>query len=171
MGILNEFFAADPAELRRVDVNRGVASYPGRPATKGRFGFGGQPAVPPDPGPGLPYVDFGRLTGVELGTLEEILTGRPYDEIVEDPAFLDQVLDGGDEGPWVSQIRRALTDALRDADDPTISSAAERWAATEEIDAAGDPEVIEALRDLLVALRGLAREATGERELYMWTSL
>lgn len=56
-------------------------------------------------------VEFKRLSPVELGVLESILTGRAYESIDLD-SLLAPLRDGGENGPWVIPVRAELAAAL-----------------------------------------------------------
>jgi len=103
---------------------------------------------------------------VQLGTLEEQLTGRPCDEVVADPRSGHDlaVRDGGER--VVVTVTDSLRTALANANDAALERAAEPWSQTEEFWGAADPA------ELTVFLKDFARLATraqdaGQR-LYCW---
>jgi hypothetical protein len=135
----------------------------------------GGPAYPPRPG-GLarqsqlaarPTVS---LPGIEpttwMGKLEEVLTGRSFDDILQDPT--GQVIasqDGG--GRVIIRLTARLQDAMASIDDATVDEVAAQWAAPDEYYGTGaDPELAAgALRDLVRLVRaGRERDET----LYCW---
>jgi hypothetical protein len=178
MGLLSDFFAATPQELTDLDVQWGPMGAPPAPPSKAQgrfFGFGRkqpEPAPVEEPRVSLPTVQSKGLTGIEVGTLDEFLTGTPYEELdaggLNDPVREN---DARGEGPWVFRVRREMRDAL-------VSLAAERkpevvqqWAATEELQLSQRDD-IEALSDLVSELQGLAKSAAAsDRDLYLWVSL
>jgi hypothetical protein len=139
MGILFDYFAA-PTDAAAA----AVLDQPAGPA-------GIYPTV----------ADMGIDPDVQCGTLEELLTGRPYDEIAEDPAWGEPlaVVDGGER--LVQRLTDGLLDALAQADAARLAEVAVPWAETEEFWGQGDPEV---LTGLLVALSALVRDARGRGE-------
>jgi hypothetical protein len=103
---------------------------------------------------------------VQLGTLEELLTGRSYDEIAEDPrsGHLVGTRDGGER--VVCTITDSLMAALAQASSEALQRIAEPWSQTEEFWGTADPE---GLAEILGDLAGLARRAQANgRRLYCW---
>jgi hypothetical protein len=102
---------------------------------------------------------------VVLGQLEELLTGRPYDEVVKDPRWAAAVvIEHDDSGLMVITVTDGLRDGLAAAGD--LAEVAVRWAGIEELagfDAAVLAEVLDELKALAVDA-----EKNGER-LYCWT--
>jgi len=103
---------------------------------------------------------------VQAGTLEELLTGRPYDELESDPKWGGILADrDGGEGLVVT-VTDTLVAALADADDEQLSALAGAWSQTEEFWGQADPEV---LKSLLGDLAGLARQARAKgQSVYCW---
>ena len=178
MGLLSDFFAATPEELEALSIDWGPQPPPPQPPTAkggGLFGFGRkrEPEPPTDLqplGPTLPTVSSKGFTGIELGTLEQILTGTPYDEIAE-KGLLDTPRFKGNDGPWVMAIRPELCRALLDLPAGRRADVAGAWAATDELRREGpgiEPYLVELLGDLQ-QLAATANE-TG-RDLYLWISL
>ena len=103
---------------------------------------------------------------VQLGTLEELLTGRPYDDVVDDPrsGHAVAVRSGGER--LVLTLTDSICAGLASADDDFLEQVAGPWSETEEFWDAADPRI---LADFLKELSGLARraEASGKR-LYCW---
>jgi hypothetical protein len=100
---------------------------------------------------------------VVMGKLEELLTGRPYDEVAEDPRCAEDlaVAHGGEL--LVLTVTDGLRDALASVDE--LGGVAADWARIEEL------RGIDAglLEDVLGQLKALAAAAVqnGER-LYCW---
>jgi len=103
---------------------------------------------------------------VVMGQLEELLTGRAYDDVAEDPRWGDGVAIEHDGDVLVLTVTDGLRDGLAAADD--LDEVAVRWAEVEELDGF-DPAL---LADVLHDLKALAAEAkrNGER-LYCWASV
>ena len=113
--------------------------------------------------------DTGIDPVVQGGTLEELLTGRPYEGIEQDPRWGQSLATrNGGEG-LVLTLTDGLVDALAEADADRLAEVAIPWSQTEEFWGAGDPEELSAL---LRDLAGLAREARARNEsVYCWVSL
>ena len=105
---------------------------------------------------------------VNMGTLDEILTGRSFDEVLADRSA--EVIAERDDGEgFVARLSTTLQSALAGADERRLKEAGVPWAATEEFGGLEDPAE---LGECLVELAALAR--TGERQgqrLYCWVSL
>jgi hypothetical protein len=121
-------------------------------------------------GPSLPGYDAVPATDidpvVQLGTLEELLTGRPFDDILADPLTGRDIAvrDGGER--LVVTINQAVSKALAAASDESLAAVAIPWARAEEFGGRVDPTNLAAF---LRQLAGLARrsEAAGQ-QLYCW---
>ena len=140
MGVMYDYFAAPSDEVAASVIDGGPAAH----------GFRTVPAKWLDP-------------AVIMGQLEELLTGRPYDAVVEDPRYCcDLAVEHGGE-----LLVLTVTDGLRDglAAAGELGEVAVRWAGIEELRGA-DAEVLE---DVLVQLKGLADEAVSKgKRLYCW---
>ncbi|MFB6724966.1 hypothetical protein ACFCV3_32615 [Kribbella sp. NPDC056345] len=103
---------------------------------------------------------------VQLGTLEELLTNRPYDEVADDPRSGHVVAVRDHGARLVSTLTDSLATALAQASREDLERVAVPWSQTEEFWGSADPEI---LADVLTDLADLARraEANGER-LYCW---
>jgi hypothetical protein len=146
MAILCDYFAAksDDAAAAVLDLEAGPTSAPGHPSVQ-------LPGVEP------------TLT---MQTLEELLTGRSEDEVMENPRQGEIVADGP-SGAMIVAITEELRTALANADDETLRRVAVDWSATEEMDGSDPSDVTDALLDLA----DLARRATDRNEqLYCWLS-
>jgi hypothetical protein len=114
----------------------------------------------------LPTVDFaGVEPTVQMGTLDEILTGTPFGEVLADrSAAIIAERDGGER--LVVRLSTRLQAALAAADAGRLREAAVPWAETDEFFGQGDPE---ALGERLVELSALARTATSQgQRMYCW---
>jgi hypothetical protein len=116
----------------------------------------------PDEFPVLPVKGIEPM--VQLGTLEELLTGRAYAEIAAGPRAA-RMLRTRDER-YVVTLTDELQDALTAVDDDELADIAVPWSRTEEFRGVADPGV---LAEFLGSFADLARFAVerGER-LYCW---
>jgi len=176
MGVLFEYFAADSDEVAASVIDRlggpGACAVPPAPSITRRRLF--RRAV--DQAPALrenaPELVFETVSVkgidpvVQLGTLEELLTGRPYDDIVEDPRSGQEVATRNGGERLVLTLTESITTALAEAGNDRLSGVAVPWSRTEEFWGAGDPEV---LASFLGDLAGLARRARArDQQLYCW---
>ncbi|MFJ5988328.1 hypothetical protein [Lentzea sp. NPDC092896] len=100
---------------------------------------------------------------VVMGQLEELLTGRPYDEVFEDPRCGHDLAIEDDGEVLVLTVTDGLRDGLAAAGG--LYEIAAAWAKIEELEGF-DPVV---LADVLGQLRDLAAEAVkNEERLYCW---
>ena len=178
VGVLFDYFAAasDSEAGSVIDRVGGPGSQavqisaptPGKRGLFGRRRSTPRPSITSDPD--LVVFDTVSVKGidpvVQLGTLEELLTGRPYDEVVDDPRAGQTVesRDGGER--LVCTLTDCLTRALARASDEELQRVAQPWAQTEEFWGDADPGD---LAEFLGELSGLARraQANGQR-LYCW---
>lgn len=172
MGVLFEYFTApsDSDAAATIDREGGPAEPAGsspEPARRGWFGRRpkGSDVIPP--GPAYTTVpDTGIDPVVQGGTLEELLTGRPYEEIEQDPRWGHSLATRNGGERVVLTLTDGLVEALAQADDELLATVAVPWSQTEEFFGAGDPE---ALTALLQDLSGLAREARSSGQtVYCW---
>lgn len=106
---------------------------------------------------------------VQGGTLEELLTGRPFEQIQQDPRWAVSVACTDDGGRMVLALTDGLIDGLAGASHEQLAAAAVPWSRTEEFWGAGDPD---ALVPLLDDLSSLARDARAQgRSVYCWVSV
>lgn len=94
--------------------------------------------------------------------LEEILTGRSYDDVYADPrqaALIGPARPEEIDGGAVLSVTDTLRDALATMDPSAVAQVARRWAVAED---AADAE--EGLTQFLVAFADLARQAVGRAE-------
>lgn len=161
MGLLCDYFAApdDDAAAATIDWVGG----PSQPGKKRRLL---RRESMPEP---FAVVDMkGVEPTVQMGSLEEILTGRPYDEVIADPTG-DVIAsrDGGER--VVVRLTETLQEALAEATEAQLVEAVERWAQTEEFWGQGDPAI---LRPEVEQLAGLARTSVQQdTRLYCWACL
>lgn len=121
----------------------------------------------------LPVFDTLSVQGidplVQMGTLEELLTGRSYDEIVDDPRSGKDLAsrDGGER--LVLTLTDTLASALVAASDERLAEVAVPWSQTEEFWGQADPtDLTEFLREFAA----LARRAEGAgHRVYCWLSV
>ena len=154
MGVLFDYFSASSD-----DVAFAVADRSGGPGAP-------EEGVAGEVGSFDTVSAWGVDPGVMMGTLEELLTGRPYEEIRNDPRS-GHALAIRDEGERVVvTVTDNLTQSLAKASLKQLQEVASSWAATEEFGGGADPEDLVAV---LTELAGLAARADrdGER-LYCW---
>ena len=164
MGVLFDYFSAASDEEAASVIGR--VGGPGSQATvappaeprRGIFGRKRQPVA-------VTYQEaavFDTVSGdgidpvVQLGTLEELLTGRSFDDVMDDPrsgqALADR--DGGER--LVLTLTEHISTALATASDEALERVAIPWSETEECWNAADPAL---LVDFLTDLAGLARRS------------
>jgi len=109
---------------------------------------------------------------IKLGTLSQILAGRPVDDINTVAAFmLNGVLDeASEDGPWVYQVPNDLTATIAAIDQTTTDQIAREWAATEEFKLSRWPADV--VRQYLHDLIAYAMRARADgKSLLLWMSL
>lgn len=166
MGVLFDYFIApnDSAAAAVIDQVGGPSAAPVSKPSR----FGGLLGRRPKDD-GVHQTEVLR-TGVDPvvqgGTLEELLTGRPYAEIASDPRSGNAlaVRDGGER--LVLTLTEGLTEALAAADDDRLAEVAVPWSETEEFWGLATPdELAHILRDLAA----LARSARSKgHSVYCW---
>src|SRR5207249_3704388 len=144
-------------------------------AAGGFFGFGKKQPVQDAPleplGPTLPAVQSKGILNTQVGTLDQFVTGTPYETLEHAGAIVAIARDNGENGPWVFPLHRELRDALAALPDARIGEIARLWGEDEEIRAT-DADEFAALGELVRQLTGLARTAIQtNRDLYLWASL
>jgi hypothetical protein len=112
-------------------------------------------------------VETSDLTSMELDLLQSVLTDEPLKEVLRERGG-GVIAYGGDQGPWVEDVRPALRDALASLPVDRFGAVAKAWGAHEEL-AEADPADVQAMLEELVALAVTARQ--GERDLYLWNAL
>lgn len=138
---------------------------------KGLFGRRTEVEITFAEDPSLPVYETLSVQGidpvVQLGTLEELLTGRSFDDILDDPRAEEIASDG--DGPLVLSLNDALPAALLAASQERLREASGAWAQDEEFGGDADPDD---LLGFLADLRDLAALAAerGQR-VYCWVSL
>jgi hypothetical protein len=108
-----------------------------------------------------------ELTSLELDLLQSVLAGVTVREVLQQPGG-GVIAYGGDEGPWVEDIRPALTTALAGLPADRLGEVAKAWGAHEELSEA-DPADVQATLTELVSLASTAREQ--DAELYLWNAM
>ena len=120
-------------------------------------------------GPRLPSK---AIDTIKLGTLSQILAGRPADDVDIVASFmLDAVLhEASEDGPWVYLVPDDFTAKLATLDDETENRAARQWAETDEFKLSRWPQ--DAVREYLHDLVAHARRARADgKSLLLWMSL
>lgn len=142
-------------------------------AAAGAISLAGGPGAPAAGAPAGASFDTVPVKGidplVQLGTLEELLTGREYEQIVAGPraGHVLATHDGGER--LVVTLTDELQAALAAADDAQLASIAVPWSQTEEFFGQGDPQILTGLLHELAALAQRARAK--EERLYCWVCL
>jgi len=145
MGIDYSYFVA-PGDADAAAAGTGPGGPLGRPVVTGsrRTGWFRREPVTVELGPAWPgFTTRGWEPTVLMGTLEELLTGRPYDDVAADPRFA--AAPGSDpadaDDTEADDVVVALTDTLRNAlaaaSDRRLSEVAASWSRTEELQQAG----------------------------------
>lgn len=139
--------------------------------TKGLFGRRTEVEITFTDDPSLPIYETLSVHGidpvVQLGTLEELLTGRSFDDILDDPSA-DEIAFDDDGDRMVLRLNVALPQALIAATTQSLAEVAVPWAQTEEF--GGDAEPAD-LVEFLTGLQELAqRSASRGERLYCWVS-
>jgi hypothetical protein len=117
---------------------------------------------------GVPDVlETDELTSLELDVLQAVLEGHEVKEVLRAPGG-GVIAYGGDQGPWVEDIRPALTTALAALPADEVDRVAAAWSAHEDL-AEADPADVRALLVELVSLAVTARE--NGAELYLWNAM
>ncbi len=177
MSVLYDYFSAASDEEAVSVIER--AGGPGSPATiaprpeptRGIFGRKRpQPAPTSGIDPELAVFDTVSAKDidpvVQLGTLEELLTGRSFDDAMEDPrsGHAVAIRDGGER--LVLTLTDTLSLALASASEEALERVAVPWSETEEFwNAADRADLAGFLKDLT----GLARRSVGAgKRLYCW---
>ncbi|MBD3785027.1 MAG: hypothetical protein IE926_19105 [Micrococcales bacterium] len=119
---------------------------------------GENPAMAPDAASvaQLKRMMLTMLPVVQGGTLEELLTGRPYDALDADPRWGRVLASRGADQRLVLTVTDGLVVALADAGADALTAVAGPWSRTEEFWGAADPGHLGAVLDQLAEL---AREA------------
>lgn len=175
MGVFFDYFAAGSDQEAASVIDRGPTSQkvavPQAAPTKRLFRR--QPApLPPQfvTDPSLTVFDSVTDTGVDpvvqLGTLQAILTGRDFDDILSDPQASMNVAirDGGEL--LVMAVPDSTVSALAESTDEQLAQSAGPWSETEEFWGQADPESLSAL---IMDLAGLSRRALSDgNKVYCW---
>jgi hypothetical protein len=165
MGLLTDYFAATPEQAAAVDIQTGPTGPADESARQDRPSVDGSTRAPRRVEDVLAVKGFEPT--VTMATLEGILTGAEFMEIIESDAE-PVIADGGPDGPWLVMIRAQLQAALVSTPPGGWRAVAERWAATEKM--VGTPASVAVA--FLEELAGLARRASDrDQRLYCWMSL
>ena len=170
MGVLFDYFSAatDDSAATAIDMVGG----PGQPKSTNVSPKRGLLWRRPAEQSAAPSATFDTVSTkgidpvVQMGTLEELLTGRAYDDVMTD-ARCGKDLAVRDEGErLVLTITDTLLSALADATEDRLLAVADPWAQTEEFfGSAKGADLLPFLRDI-AALASRARDE-GHR-LYCW---
>lgn len=157
MGVLFDYFAADSDAVASSTIDWPSGPSRGVPK-KGPFGK----AMP-----GLPTVDGkGIEPVVTLGMLEELLTGRTFDDQLADPEARPILADRDGGERLVIRIGDKLVEALGQAQPSDLDALAGPWSQIEEFYGSANPAdlalFLRSLRDLAVSAK------SGDQKLYCW---
>ncbi len=133
-------------------------------------GPGASPSAPSQPVEDQPF-DTVSTDGIDpvvmVATLEALVTGRDYEQVVVGPRWGHPLADRGEGERMVITVTDELQAALADADDGRLASVAVPWSQTDELQGHGDPH---SLATLLHDMAELARRARRKHErMYCWT--
>lgn len=177
MGMDVAFFAA-PDDQAALEAERRTGGPLGWPEVTGhrKTGWFRKEPVLTELGPsfkGFPAHGYDPV--VNMGTLEELLTGRDFESIIEDPRSGGSPVEDDDapEDHGVITLTDSLRDALADADDSRLAEVVGPWSRTEELQQPGWEDVTEAEQlEFLRALRDLSLSAKGAgHRLYCYFAL
>lgn len=119
--------------------------------------------------PGLAVRGYDPM--VTMGTLEALLTDRPYDEVTADPRW-GGALGPADEYRGVVSLTDTLRDAIAAASDGALAAAVAPWSRTEELRQGSDGDAVADHLDFLHRLRELARTTVADNHrLYCYYEL
>lgn len=110
--------------------------------------------------------DTGIDPVVTCGTLKELLTGRPFEQVLQDPRRTQPlaIREGGER--LVVPLTEGLVDALAGADADRLAEVVAPWSQTEEFWGRRDPNE---LSTVLHDLAQLARDACSRSDsVYCW---
>lgn len=142
MGLLIDYFAAPSDD----DARAALAEGPGD-----RF--------PSTDGPGIEPV-------VNLGMFEELLTGKTFEQQLDDPASRPVIASANDDQILVIKLEDGFVRALAGAERSGLDGLAVPWSQIEEFGGAADPE---ALANFLHRLQDLAQTAiSAGSAIYCW---
>lgn len=175
VGVLFDYFSASSDDEAAAAIDRtggpgGSAISSAEPASQRRLFGRRREAVHDAPTTSSKAFDSVTDTGidpvVQMGKLEALLTGRPYEEVVADPRAGHAVVVRDEGQRVVTTLTSSLMASLAGADDGLLDAVAQPWSQTEEFWGQGNPQ---ALGKLLRDLRGLAARAqAADKQLYCW---
>lgn len=170
------FTAAGDADAAEAEARPGGPLGWPYPTGQRRVGLFRREPVTAELGQAYPgFAARGYEPTVLLATLEQLLTGRSFDEITADPRWgaATSPAAAEDENRGVVSLTDSLSDALAAVSDARLAEVAGRWSRTEELQQDGweGVSVEEHLR-FLRRLRELALQAaTTGRLLYCYYEL
>lgn len=127
------------------------------------------PARPTDGSPPHPCVHTGIDPAVQGATLEQLMTGRDLEAVMDDPRWADSLAMTGAGERLVLTMTDGLVDALASADERQLTDVALPWSRTEEFVGSVEPSH---LAGVLRELAALARRARAQGHgLYCWASV
>jgi hypothetical protein len=161
VAVLFDYFVAPSDAAAAATLDRTNGPRTAEPAKRGLFGRRRDVELA-----AYRTVSTGIDPVVQAGTLEEILTGRDYDELKSNPKWGKSLAIRNEGERLVLTITDTLIAALADASDDRLAAVAIPWSQTEEFWGMGDPSV---LAKLLRDLAELARAARDDQHsVYCW---
>lgn len=103
---------------------------------------------------------------VNLGQLEELLTGKTFDQQLDDPESYKVIASANDDQMVVIRLEPGFVAALAHADSDRLGQLSEPWSHIEEFAGMAAPSALADFLDRLRALAIQASETTGG--LYCW---
>jgi hypothetical protein len=144
MGLLTDFFIADPADIETLDISRSPI---------GEFAA----------------IEGKRTDPVKIVRLQCCIDGSTFEERM--PQLNEMLVrEAAEDGPWIYRVPPALCEALASARAADLDRYGRAWAATEEwtLDGGTPAEIV----PYLGQIAQLASRAKAEQmSLFIWTSL
>jgi len=177
VGVMFDYFAAATDDEAAAVIDRlggpGASAPAPRPQKTRRPLFNRKSAaMEPVADDAAARVEYDTISGkgidpvVQLGTLEELLTGRSFDDVLADPRTGHDIAIRDEGQLVVVTLNDSISSTLANTDDATLERASVPWSETEEFWNAADPSD---LAEFLKELAGLSRRAgTAGNRLYCW---
>lgn len=158
MGLLVDYFA----DVDDASAASTLAAGPSAPVKRGLFRK--------EQGPPRRTIDgHGIEPTVQLGQLDGLLTGRPFEDVLDDGESFAIIADADGGERLVMRLGRPFEDAILAASDDALQRVAEPWSQTEEFFGQASPAE---LATFLRELRDLTGEARrDDKAVYCWLSV
>ncbi len=164
MAVLYDWFIADSDEEAAATLDR--VGGPGK-AVSARHGLFGREKTPAQSA--YPTVAT-RIDPTTMGaSLETLLTGRTFEDIMLDPKWAKHVAVRNGGELLILWATDGLVAALSDASEAKLVEVSVPWSQTEEFYGQADPAVLAEVLKELAALSVQAREE--EKTVYCWVSV